>query len=135
MRKKFLILFFISIITLTGCGCENKKIENPIVNNPEPDEGILKEQQVGNLKIYDINAELYEGNTSFTIYMQNTSEEDFEIKNFKINFKDNKGKLMLDEAIITPFYSTIKAGEIQALNVFVRKDVTKAKEVIYELVD
>ena len=67
--------------------------------------------------------------------MQNTSEEDFEIKNFKINFKDNKGKLMLDEAIITPFYSTIKAGEIQALNVFVRKDVTKAKEVIYELVD
>jgi len=134
MYKKYLVFIFVFVFMLTGCGCE-KAINESLEPIPEINEEVLKEQQVGNLKVYDVKMELSKDNTTFTIFMQNTSDNKVEINNFKINFKDAQGNLLLSEPVLTPFYSTIEAGEIQSLSVLVRQNLSNAVTVEYELVD
>lgn len=134
MSKKFLFLSVASILILTGCGCQKKEQIGANEEN-NVNEEVLKEQQVGSLKIYDVQMELNTDNTIFTIYMQNTSDTRVDIGNFKINFKDKNDKYLLSEPVLTPFYSSIEAGEIQALSVYVRQNLSDAVSVEYEIVD
>lgn len=133
--KKVLFLMLVSIFIITGCGCDKKKQEEIPEEKPKINEEILKEQEVENLKIHDVDVRLEEGNTVFTIHIKNTSEEDIYIKEFLMNFKDENGNAMLPEPVLNPFYDTIEAGEIQALSVLIRQDITNAASVVYEIVN
>ncbi len=131
MYKKIIVTLFICIIFITGCGCEKKGEQN---DKYTVNEGVLKEKKVGNLEIFDIEMELTEDGSVFTIYFKNISNETIDIKKFKLYFKDKDGNQLLNEPKELDYDQSIQPDETQCIIVAIDKNLSEAVDVDYEII-
>ena len=81
MWKKILVFTLITLTLLTGCSCSKKTInEDEKKDIYTVNESVLEEKKVGNLEIFNVDMELHENNSMFTIYLKNTSDVTMNIK-------------------------------------------------------
>lgn len=99
MKKLLIGIFVVSILVgTTGCGCSKKKTEKPPVEEKGPhantNEGVIKDQQVGNLKMTNTALVIDDGKSQLTTLVSNDTDEDIYVEMFDIHVKDSEGNLI-----------------------------------------
>lgn len=136
MYKKILVFTLITATLLTGCSCSKKTInEDEKTDIYTVNESVLEEKKVGNLEIFNVDMELHENNSMFTIYLKNTSDVTMNIKKINLYFKDKNGNLLLNGPKEAYYYDSIEPDETKVFMIFVEKNLSDAVSVDYELAD
>ena len=134
MYKKVLAFTLITATLLTGCSCSKKTInEDEKTDIYTVNESVLEEKKVGNLEIFNVDMELHENNSMFTIYLRNTSDAIMDIKKINLYFKDKNGKTLITKN--KDYYTSIEADEVQSIVVLIEKNLSDVASVDYELTD
>lgn len=129
MKKKLIILTILLVIT-TGCGCNNKDIKQPNISvNTEKD--VIKDQTVDGIKMTNTSLTTINGVSTLITKVTNDTTTDYELKEYKIIIKDEKGNVI---ATIPGYVGTIiKAGETRTIDTDTNADLTGAKSIEYEV--
>lgn len=149
MKKAlFIILSFVSIMSISGCGC-NKKQENPTNNQDsiKNEDGTLKETvntNTGVTKIQEVDGiTLSEPalvstayNSVLTIKAENKTKSDISLNYFKVYFKDKDGKYILTDPnyAVAPVYGTIKSNESMTLIANIDSNLNSVYTIEYEMI-
>lgn len=126
------IIIVLSLSLITGCG--TKKEENNTKNeeNYNTNEGVIKDQKVGELKFTNTSLLTTENNSTLVTMVTNPTDEDIEIRIFKINVKDKNGKTLATlEGYVGGVIPSKESREITS-NVDINLDSATAIE--YEMV-
>jgi len=128
---KLIIIGISAIGLLTGCGCDKKEEKEPeiIVNM---NEGVVKDQTVEVFDMKNTSLVYEDGTTKLETTVTNTSNKEQYLKEFKIKVLDTEGNIIIT---LTGYVgSTIKAGESEIINSFCGKDLSKANNIVYEII-
>ena len=107
---------------------ENAKIEDKEKVNTS--EEIMKEREVGNLKLTNIVLKTDDNTSLFTADVENTSEEDYAGGELRLRFQDNSGN---NFAILEASVPPIKSKEKSQIAVKTTADIVYAKDFSVEV--
>ena len=136
-RKLMLVLvMLIGLSVVTGCGCKKKGSDSAkkdekhdVKVNTEKE--VVKDREVEGIKLTNTSLITTDGVSEVTTTVTNPTNEDYQLDEYRIIVKDEKGDVM----ITLPGYigDVIKAGETRTIRSSVSMDLSKAKSIEYEV--
>lgn len=85
------------LLGVTGCGCSKEKKPEEIIDKPaegNTNEGVIKDQIVGNLKLTNTSLIIENGQSQLTTTVTNDTDTDIRVETFDIYVKDENGNII-----------------------------------------
>lgn len=143
MKKVVLLSLLLSIVFMTGCGCDKKESKEEPNKQPETEEkeeanqpeannevGQLPEKEVNGMKFTGASISYVDDLSTFVAEVKNTTKETIPMDVFMLKFKDKDGK----EITSVPAYvaDQLAPGESKQVVAQINMDLTQVCEVEYE---
>lgn len=132
--RKTIVGIFVILVLLGSIGCGKKqeeKIDDDNIYQGNTNEGIIKEQELGNLKFTNTTLVIDEGISKLTVSVLNETDENIDVDMFDILIKDENGN------VITTLQGyvggVVPAHESRDVIVSSLIDLTQATDIEYQV--
>ncbi len=131
--KKVLLIGMVLLLTLTGCGKEETKVnEDQNIISQNTNDNVIKRQEIDGIVFDNVILKINGNMSSFTVDVTNNNKEKENIKYIKVTAYDNQNKKLFE--FNSYIGDNIDTNQTLKLSSNVEGDLTSVYSVKYEII-